>query len=55
MLEPRHIRVADAPVNWGVYGFDPTQPPVLTGDLFLDDVRRAGYDGVELGPPGIHG
>jgi inosose dehydratase len=53
--DQRHIPVADAPVNWGVYGFDPAHPLVLTGDVFLDHVRRAGYDGVELGPPGFMG
>jgi inosose dehydratase len=53
--DQRSIRVADAPVNWGVYGLDATQPQRLTGDVFLDHVRRSGYDGVELGPPGFMG
>jgi inosose dehydratase len=55
VFQQHRIKVADAPVNWGVYGFDPARPMALTGDVFLDHVRHAGYDGVELGPPGFMG
>ncbi len=55
MLRGHQIPIADAPVNWGIYGFDPNHPPMLSGDVFLEHVRQAGYAGVELGPPGFMG
>ena len=38
-----------------MYAFEPGQPPLLTGEAFLDHAREAGYDGVVLGPPGFIG
>lgn len=55
MHDQRPILVADAPVNWGIYEFDPIRPPGLTGDVFLGLVQDGGYDGVELGSPGFLG
>lgn len=46
------IRVATAPVSWGVMevaGFGGQKP---FGEV-LDEIRRAGYDGTELGPYGF--
>ncbi len=43
------VHLANAPVSWGVeHGFE---PPIAFGPL-LDELRRAGYDGTELGPYG---
>lgn len=50
------ILVADAPVSFGAFevtvGIDPHVPDGLT---VLDAVRAAGYDGIDLGPPGYLG
>src|SRR5579862_6036725 len=46
------IRVATTPVSWGVMevaGFGGQKP---FGEV-LDEIRRAGYDGTELGPYGF--
>jgi inosose dehydratase len=43
-------RVGGAPVSWGVwFSDDPLQPPWRQ---FLDEVARAGYEWIELGPYG---
>jgi inosose dehydratase len=43
------VHLANAPVSWGVeHGFE---PPIAYGPM-LDELRRAGYDGTELGPYG---
>jgi inosose dehydratase len=49
------VRVAAAPVSWGV--FEKTEgDPLLPGpDLLLDQMAAAGYAGTELGPPGFLG
>lgn len=47
------IRVADAPVNWGVFG--PRSAPLLASAVYLDGVRGYGYEGTELGAPGFLG
>lgn len=44
------IHIGTAPDSWGVwYPNDPQQPPY---DRFLDEVRDAGYEWIELGPYG---
>lgn len=52
---PRHLLVADAPVNWGVYELDPSRPPAVDPGVFLDHVVANGYDAIELGPAGFLG
>lgn len=47
------VRLADAPVNWGVFG--PRSAPLLTSGAYLDAVASHGYDGTELGAPGFLG
>jgi inosose dehydratase len=49
------VRVAAAPVSWGV--FEKTEgDPLLPGpELVLDQMAEAGYAGTELGPPGFLG
>lgn len=47
------VRVADAPVSWGLYGLGST--PLLTFAGFLEGVVRNGYVGTELGAPGFLG
>ncbi len=45
-----NVKIGTAPDNWGVwFANDPKQTP---WNRFLDEVVEAGYDGVELGPPG---
>ncbi len=45
-----HIRIATAPVSWGVLMKDtPNVPPY---NQVLDEIRDAGYTGTELGPYG---
>jgi inosose dehydratase len=43
------MRVGNAPVSWGVYEADRTNPPYRE---VLDGIARAGYEGTELGPYG---
>lgn len=47
------VRVADAPVSWGLFGLG--SAPLLTPRTFLDGVVRNGYTGTELGAPGFLG
>lgn len=49
----RAIRVADAPVNWGLFGLG--SAPLLTPVAYLDGVVAHGYEGTELGAPGFMG
>jgi inosose dehydratase len=48
-LDSKRIRVAAAPINWGVWRLDPASP---TCDQMLDTIADAGYEGCELGPVG---
>jgi inosose dehydratase len=45
------IRVANAPVSWGIMEVEGWSPP-LPPQIFLDELKAAGYDGTELGPYG---
>lgn len=50
------LRVANAPVSYGVFGMDPGPGVVLPGpDEILDAVAAAGYEGIDLGPFGFFG
>ena len=50
------LRVANAPVSYGVFGMDPGPGVPLPGpDALLDAVAGAGYEGVDLGPLGFLG
>lgn len=50
MSSSSRIRVGSAPDSWGVwFPADPEQPPA---ERFLDEVARAGYEWIELGPYG---
>jgi inosose dehydratase len=53
-VAPRSMRVAAAPVSWGVSELT-ALPAHLTADLVLDQMAVAGYEGTELGPPGFLG
>jgi inosose dehydratase len=44
------IRVGSAPVSWGVWF--PDDPQQVPWQRFLDEVARAGYEWIELGPYG---
>src|ERR671930_2756193 len=47
------IRVASAPVSWGV--MEETDASVWpSADQALDEIAQAGYDGTELGPYGYY-
>src|SRR6184192_4690130 len=50
------IAIAGAPVSFGAFevtvGVDPHVPDAIT---VLDAVQRAGYAGIDLGPPGYLG
>ena len=45
------IRVANAPVSWGIMEVEGWSPP-LAYATFLDELKAAGYEGTELGPYG---
>ena len=45
-----NIRIASAPVSWGVIMKD--TPDVPPWDQVLAEIRQAGYEGTELGPFG---
>lgn len=47
------LRIASAPVNAGIYGGVDTS--AVDVDALLAGVAAAGYDGMELGPPGLFG
>lgn len=44
------IRVGNAPTSWGIE--KPSNPMYPTWSTVLDEVAKAGYDGLELGPLG---
>ena len=48
------MRFANAPISYGVYG-DITVDGATTTDAVLQSMATAGYDGSELGPPGLFG
>jgi inosose dehydratase len=50
-----HIRVAAAPVSWGVFEKTEGDPLQLAPEAMLDQMAGAGYAGTELGPPGYFG
>ncbi len=45
------IRLANAPVSWGIMEVEGWSPPLAYG-TFLDELKSAGYQGTELGPYG---
>jgi inosose dehydratase len=45
------MRLAGAPISWGVWGADSDVDP----DVVLDDTAALGYAGTEMGPPGYIG
>ena len=45
------IRLANAPVSWGIMEVEGWSPP-LAPQEFLDELKAAGYTGTELGPYG---
>lgn len=45
------IRVASAPVSWGIYEFKDIEPKYPYGRV-LDEIAETGYTGIELGPWG---
>lgn len=49
------IRVAAAPVSWGVFEKTEGDPRQLSADALLDQMAAGGYAGTELGPPGYLG
>jgi inosose dehydratase len=52
---PDAIRVAAAPVSWGVFEKTEGDPLQLAPEAMLDQMAAAGYAGTELGPPGFLG
>ena len=46
------IRVASAPVSWGIMENVPA-PPEYSYTRVLDEIAQAGYSGTELGPYGF--
>jgi inosose dehydratase len=49
------IKVAAAPVSWGVFEKTEGDPLQLAPEAMLDQMAAAGYAGTELGPPGYFG
>ena len=49
------IKVAAAPVSWGVFEKTEGDPLQLAPEQMLDQMAAAGYAGTELGPPGYLG
>jgi inosose dehydratase len=45
------LRIANAPVSWGIMEVEGWSPP-FPFSTFLDQLREAGYEGTELGPYG---
>lgn len=46
------IRIANAPVSWGIYEFDALEQK-YTYQQVLDEIVETGYEGLELGPWGF--
>jgi inosose dehydratase len=49
------IRLATAPVSWGVWEATIDRPDLPPPDELLQAMRRAGFSRLELGPPGYFG
>jgi inosose dehydratase len=49
------LRLASAPVTWGVWERTVEGPDLIPPDRMLEAVRGLGYTGIELGPPGYFG
>lgn len=49
------IKVANAPVSWGVFEQTAGDPLALEPEQMLDQMAAGGYAGTELGPPGYLG
>lgn len=49
------IRVAAAPVSWGVFEQVEDDPMQLAPEVMLEQMAAAAYAGTELGPPGYFG
>jgi len=49
------IRLANAPVSWGVFEVTADDPLLPAPDDVLDGIATTGYEGTELGPPGYLG
>jgi inosose dehydratase len=45
------IRIASAPVSWGIYEFEGIEPKFSYTQV-LDEIAETGYTGIELGPYG---
>lgn len=46
------MRLATAPVSWGVWEQTSGRDDLVPAELLLETVRGLGYDAIELGPPG---
>ncbi len=55
MAEMPRMRVANAPVSYGVDEVVDDDAWMPTGEQVIDMIARAGYKGTELGPPGFLG
>lgn len=49
------IKIATAPVSYGVFGLARPDVTLPTGEALLTFVHDAGYNGVDLGAPGLFG
>lgn len=49
------VRVANAPVSYGVFELTADAPGLPEPDALLAAIAEAGYEGTELGPPGYFG
>jgi inosose dehydratase len=46
------VRLASAPVSWGVWEQTTGRDDLVPAELLLETVRGLGYEAIELGPPG---
>lgn len=49
------LRLASAPVTWGVWERTIDRPDLIPPQRMLETVQALGYTGIELGPPGYFG
>jgi inosose dehydratase len=49
------LRLASAPVTWGIWERTVDRDDLIPPDVLLETVRGLGYTGIELGPPGYLG
>ena len=49
------LRLASAPVTWGVWERTVDRPDLVPAERLLETVVGLGYGGIELGPPGYFG